>query len=412
LSKTKYLIDGPVSAKSDSNLGHISRRLETIPRSGIREIFDMARGIPDLVHLELGEPDFPMPDHITEAAIQALRSGFTKYTPNAGIEELREAISEKLKRENEIEAEPNGEILVTAGSMEALSMSILSTVNEGDEVVIPDPGYVSYVAQVLFAGGIPVSVPLLETDDFRLTVENLEKVVTTKTRLVMMNYPSNPTGAISRQEDVKEIADFVTDRNILVVSDEPYERFIYPGGRHHSIAALPGMLERTITVFSFSKTYAMTGMRVGYAVSGRELIRQMTKLQEHYVACVNSVAQKAAIAALRGPQTCVDDMLKEYTRRRDLVLDGLSRIQIITCRKPAGAFYAFPNITKSGQNSRTFVRNLLKEAKVATVPGAAFGKLGEGHIRLSFATSTENVKEALKRLAEYCAKTFRGGAKE
>jgi len=387
-------------------LGHISKRLETIPRSGIREIFDMARGIPDLVHLELGEPDFPMPDHITEAAIQALRNGFTKYTPNAGIEELREAISEKLKRENEIDAEPNGEILVTAGSMEALSMSILSTVNEGDEVVIPDPGYVSYLAQVLFAGGVPVPVPLMEDDDFRLTVENLQKVVTTKTRLLMMNHPSNPTGATSRQEDLKEIADFVTDRNILVLSDEPYERFIYPGGRHHSIAALPGMLERTITVFSFSKTYAMTGMRVGYAVSGRELIRQMTKLQEHYVACVNSVAQKAAIAALRGPQTCVDDMLREYTRRRDVVLDGLSRIQMITCRKPAGAFYAFPNISKSGQDSRTFVRNLLKEAKVATVPGVAFGKLGEGHIRLSFATSTENIKEALKRMGEYCAKTF------
>jgi len=395
-----------VAAKSDSKLGHISKRLETIPRSGIREIFDMARGIPDLVHLELGEPDFPMPDHITEAAIQALRNGFTKYTPNAGIEELREAISEKLKRENEIDAEPNGEILVTAGSMEALSMSILSTVNEGDEVVIPDPGYVSYVAQVLFAGGIPVPVPLMEDDDFRLTVENLEEVVTTKTRLLMMNYPSNPTGATSRQEDLKEIADFVTDRNILVLSDEPYERFIYPGGRHHSIAALPGMLERTITVFSFSKTYAMTGMRVGYAVSGRELIRQMTKLQEHYVACVNSVAQKAAIAALRGPQTCVDDMLREYTRRRDVVLDGLSRVQMITCRKPAGAFYAFPNISKSGQDSRTFVGNLLKEAKVATVPGAAFGKLGEGHIRLSFATSIENIKEALKRMGEYCAKTF------
>jgi aminotransferase len=395
-----------VGAKSDSDLGYISNRLETIPRSGIREIFDMARGIPDLVHLELGEPDFPMPDHITEAAIQALRNGFTKYTPNAGIEELREAISEKLKRENEIDAEPNGEILVTAGSMEALSMSILSTVNEGDEVVIPDPGYVSYVAQVLFAGGVPVPVPLMEDNDFRLTVENLEKVVTTKTRLIMMNYPSNPTGAISRQEDLKGIADFATDRNILVLSDEPYERFVYPGARHHSIAALPGMLERTITVFSFSKTYAMTGMRIGYAVSGRELIRQMTKLQEHYVACVNSVAQKAAIAALRGPQTCVDDMLKEYTRRRDAVLDGLGRIQMITCRKPAGAFYAFPNISKSGQDSRTFVRSLLKEAKVATVPGVAFGKLGEGHIRLSFATSTENIKEALKRMGEYCAKTF------
>lgn len=387
-------------------MGYISNRLETIPRSGIREIFDMARGIPDLVHLELGEPDFPMPDHITEAAIQALRNGFTKYTPNAGIEELREAISEKLKRENEIDADPNGEILVTAGSMEALSMSILSTVNEGDEVVIPDPGYVSYVAQVLFAGGVPVPVPLMEDNDFRLTVENLEKAVSKKTRLIMMNYPSNPTGAISRQEDLKEMADFVTDRNILVLSDEPYERFVYPGARHHSIAALPGMLERTITVFSFSKTYAMTGMRVGYAVSGRELIRQMTKLQEHYVACVNSVAQKAAIAALRGPQTCVDDMLREYTRRRDVALDDLSRIQMITCRKPAGAFYAFPNITKSGQDSRTFVRNLLKEAKVATVPGVAFGKLGEGHIRLSFATSTENIKEALKRIGAYCAKTF------
>lgn len=387
-------------------MGYISNRLETIPRSGIREIFDMARGIPDLVHLELGEPDFFMPDHIREAAIQALRNGFTKYTPNAGIEELREAISEKLKRENEIDAEPNGEILVTAGSMEALSMSILSTVNEGDEVVIPDPGYVSYVAQVLFAGGVPVPVPLMEDNDFRLTVENLEKVVTAKTRLIMMNYPSNPTGAISRQEDLKGIADFVTDRNILVLSDEPYERFVYPGARHHSIAALPGMLGRTITVFSFSKTYAMTGMRVGYAVSGRELIRQMTKLQEHYVACVNSVAQKAAIAALRGPQTCVDEMLREYTRRRDVVLDGLSRIQMITCRKPAGAFYAFPNITKSGQDSRTFVRNLLKEAKVASVPGVAFGKQGEWHIRLSFATSTENIKEALRRMGEYCAKTF------
>jgi len=377
-----------------------------MPRSGIREIFDLARGVQDLVHVEIGEPDFRMPDHIAEAAIQALRDGFTKYTPNAGIEELREAISEKLKRENGIDADPNKEILVTAGSTEALSMSVLSTVNEGDEVVIPDPGYASYVAQTLLAGGVPVHVPLMESDDFRLTVENLEKVVTRRTRLIMMNYPSNPTGAVLPREDLNEIADFVTHRDLLVLSDEPYERFVYPGARHYSIAALPEMLERTITVFSFSKTYAMTGMRVGYAVSGRELIGQMTKLQEHYVACVNSVAQKAAIAALRGPQTCVDDMLREYTRRRDVVLDGLSRIQMITCRKPAGAFYAFPNISRSGQDSRTFVRNLLKEAKVATVPGVAFGKQGEGHIRLSFATSTENIKEALGRMGEYCARTF------
>ena len=388
----------------------VSSRLERIPRSGVREIFDMARGIPDLVHLELGEPDLPMPNHITQAAVQALREGFTKYTPNAGTEELREAISEKLRRENEINADPNREILVTAGSMEALSLCILSTVNEHDEVVIPDPGYVNYPAQVLLAGGVPVPVSLTEDNDFRLTAEGLEKVVTKKTRLVIMNYPSNPTGAISLLEDLRGIADFAADHDLLVLSDEAYERLVYPGGMHHSIAALPGMLERTISIFSFSKTYAMTGMRVGYAVTGGELIRQMTKLQEHYVACVNSIAQRAAVAALRGPQTCVEEMVKEYARRRDVIAEGLSKIKIMTCRKPAGAFYAFPNISKSGQNSRTFAQNLLREAKVATVPGIAFGKLGEGHIRLSFATGIDNIREALRRMAEYCAKTPPTGA--
>jgi len=387
-------------------LGHLSNRLERMPRSGVREIFDMARAVPDLVHLEIGEPDFSMPTHITEAAIQALRDGFTRYTPNAGLEELREAISEKLKRENEIDADPSGEILVTAGSMEALSLSALSTINENDEVVIPDPGYVSYEAEVLLAGGIPVPVPLREENDFGLKMDDIEKVVTKKTRLLIMNYPSNPTGAVIRREDLKEIADFVTDRDILVLSDEPYERLVYPGNRHYSIAALPGMLEHTISVFSFSKTYAMTGMRIGYAVSGKELIRQMTKMQEHYVACVNTVAQKAAVAALRGPQTCVEAMLKEYTRRRDAVIEGLSKIKMMTCRKPAGAFYAFPNISKSGQDSKTFGTSLLEEAKVATVPGAAFGRRGEGHIRLSFATSVQNIREAIRRIAEYCAKTF------
>ena len=387
-------------------MGHLSNRLERMPRSGVREIFDMARAVPDLVHLEIGEPDFSMPTHITEAAIQALRDGFTRYTPNAGLEELREAISEKLKRENEIDADPSGEILVTAGSMEALSLSALSTINENDEVVIPDPGYVSYEAEVLLAGGIPVPVPLREENDFGLKMDDIEKVVTKKTRLLIMNYPSNPTGAVIRREDLKEIADFVTDRDILVLSDEPYERLVYPGNRHYSIAALPGMLEHTISVFSFSKTYAMTGMRIGYAVSGKELIRQMTKMQEHYVACVNTVAQKAAVAALRGPQTCVEAMLKEYTRRRDAVIEGLSKIKMMTCRKPAGAFYAFPNISKSGQDSKTFGTSLLKEAKVATVPGAAFGRRGEGHIRLSFATSVQNIREAIRRIAEYCAKTF------
>jgi len=389
-------------------MAYPSSRVERIPRSGIREIFDMARGIPDLVHLELGEPDFRMPDHITQAAIQALREGFTKYTPNAGDEELRQAISEKLKCENNIDAEPNGEIMVTAGAMEALSLSIMATVDEKDEVVVPDPGYVSYIAQVLLAGGIPVFVPVSEDNDFRLRADDLQKVVTKRTRLIIINSPSNPTGAVLPKEELREIADLASDRDLLILSDEPYERLVYPGSLHHSIAALPRMLEHTISVFSFSKTYAMTGMRIGYMVSGKGLIRQMTKMQEHYVACVNSIAQKAALAALRGPQTCVENMLKEYAHRREILINGLNKTDVFTCKKPAGTFYAFPNVTKTGQDSRTLARNLLKEARVATVPGVAFGEQGEGHLRFSFANSVENIKEALRRIEGYCSNTFLG----
>jgi aspartate/methionine/tyrosine aminotransferase len=381
-----------------------SNRVENIPRSGIRAIFDQARGIPDLVHLELGEPDFRIPDHATNAAIQALSEGFTKYTPNAGIEDLRQAISEKLKRENEIDADSNGEIMVTAGAMEALSLSILCTVDQDDEVLIPDPGYVSYVAHVLLAGGVPKFVPLREQNDFRMRAEDIENLITNKTRMIIINSPSNPTGAVELQEDLKGIADLAQHHNILVLSDEPYERLVYKGNVHHSIAALPGMLERTVSIFSFSKTYAMTGMRIGYIASGRELVQQMIKMQEHFVGSINSPAQKAAIAALIGPQTCVADMLSEYTRRREILIDGLNGTGVITCKKPAGTFYAFPNITKTGFDSKKFAEKLLREAKVVTVPGSAFGAHGEGHLRLSFATSIDNVTEAVKRIGEYCIK--------
>jgi aminotransferase len=360
--------------------------------------------VPDLVHLELGEPDFPLPAHVTEACIQALKDGFTKYTPNAGLEELREAISEKVKRENRFEADPKTEIMVTAGAMNALSMSILSTVNEGDEIVIPDPGYVSYVAQVLLAGGVPVSVPLLEKNDFRVTGEDLQKVVTKKTRMIILNSPSNPTGAVEHKEDLKEIAGLAIDKDLLLLSDEPYEQLVYPGNQHYSIAALPGMHERTISIFSFSKTYTMTGMRVGYMTGSQTLIRQMTKLQEHYVACVNTVAQKGAVAALRGPQKCVQDMVTEYMRRRDVLIDGLNATGMIACRKPAGTFYAFPDISRTGYDSKTLAKKILTEAKVVTVPGIAFGKNGEGHIRLCFATDMKNINEAVKRIGNFCDK--------
>ena len=381
-----------------------SARVNGIPRSGIREIFDLARGVPDLVHLELGEPDFPLPDHVTEAAIRALKDGFTKYTPNAGIEELREAIAEKLHRENGFDADPKSEIIVTAGAMNALSLSILSTVDEGDEVVISDPGYVSYPAQVLLAGGIPVYAPVPEKNDFRLTADDLEGVLSKRTRLIMLNSPANPTGSVELKEDLKGIADLAVDRDLLVLSDEPYERIVYPGNHHYSIAALPGMHERTISIFSFSKTYAMTGMRVGYMTGGREVIAQMTKLQEHYVACVNSVAQKAAIAALRGSQECVGEMLSEYMRRRDALIDGLNETHVLSCSKPAGTFYAFPNISRTGYDSKTMARKFLTEAKVATVPGIVFGKHGEDHVRISFATNMNNIKEAVRRISRYCEK--------
>ncbi|HYW01668.1 MAG TPA: pyridoxal phosphate-dependent aminotransferase, partial [Candidatus Acidoferrum sp.] len=381
-----------------------SNRVENIPRSGIRAIFDQARGIPDLIHLELGEPDFRIPDHATDAAIQALSDGFTKYTPNAGIDDLRQAISEKLKRENEIHADPNGEIMVTAGAMEALSLSILCTVDQGDEVLIPDPGYVSYEAHVLLAGGVPKFVPLREQNDFRMRAEDIENLINKKTRMIILNSPSNPTGAVELLEDLKDIADLAQKHDLLVLSDEPYERLVYKGHDHHSIAALPGMLEQTVSIFSFSKTYAMTGMRIGYIASGRELVQHMIKMQEHFVGSINSPAQKAAIAALRGPQTCVTDMLNEYTRRREILIDGLNETGVITCKKPAGTFYAFPNITKTGFDSKTFAEKLLKEAKVVTVPGVAFGPHGEGHLRLSFATSITNVTEAVKRIRDYCIK--------
>jgi aminotransferase len=381
-----------------------SKRVGTIPRSGIREIFDLARGVPDLIHFELGEPDFQMPNHVTEAAIQALREGFTRYTPNAGLEELREAISEKVRQQNGFEADPQGEIMVTAGAVNALSLSILSTINRGDEVVIPDPGYVSFAALVLLAEGVPVYVPLREEKDFRLIAEDVEKAISKKTRMIILNSPSNPTGGVELKEDLEGIAQLAVDNDTLVLSDESYERLVYPGNQHLSIAGLPEMRDRTISIFSFSKTYAMTGMRVGCMTGHKTLIQQMIKLQEHYVSCVNAVAQKAALAALRGPQDRVAEMLAEYTRRRDLLIDGLNESQLITCRKPAGTFYAFPNITKTGYDSNTIAQKLLNETKIVTVPGVAFGKSGEGYIRFSFATNIDNIRKAIDRLQNYCSK--------
>ena len=247
-------------------------------------------------------------------------------------------------------------------------------------------------------------VPLHEKNDFRLTPDDVENAINKKTRMIIINSPSNPTGGVELQEDLKGIAQLAIDNDVLVLSDESYERIVYPSNQHFSIAALPEMRDRTISIFSFSKTYAMTGMRIGYMTGSTTLIRQMTKLQEHHVSCVNAVAQKAALAALRGPQECVAEMLAEYTRRRQLLIDGVNETQVITCRKPAGTFYAFPNITKTGYDSKTIAQKLVTEAKVVTVPGVAFGKNGEGYIRFSFATNISNIKKAVNRIRDYCSK--------
>ena len=377
--------------------------MEAIPQSGIREIFDLSRGIPGLTHLELGEPDFHMPGHICEAAIRALQNDITKYTPNAGAEELRQVISEKLARENKIDADPRYEILVTTGAMGALALGLTSIVRQNDEVIIPEPCFVNYGPQVMLAGGKPIFVPLQEEEDFRLTPEILENAITTRTRAILLNSPSNPTGAVERLEDLRGIADIALDHDLWVISDESYERITFDGTKHYSIAALPDMFERTLSTFSLSKTYAMTGMRVGYAVSEKVLAGLITKLQEHTVACVNSVAQQAAIAALTGPQTCVDEMVMQYKERRDVLVDGLNKAGLV-CRKSPGTFYVFPNIEGTKYNSRLFSDKLIKEAKVVTVPGSVFGKSGEGHIRLSYATQMTNIQMAVEHINEFCSK--------
>ncbi|NJE06150.1 pyridoxal phosphate-dependent aminotransferase [Thermococcus sp. M36] len=377
----------------------LSDRLELVNPSEIRKLFDLAQGVEGLISLGIGEPDFDTPEHIKEYAKEALDRGMTHYSPNAGIMMLRKAIARKLREQNGIEADPKTQIMVTVGANQAFLMGLAAFLREGEEVLIPSPMFVSYAPAVILAGGKPVEVPTYEENEFRLNVDDLEKHVTKKTRALIINSPNNPTGAVLTKKDLEEIADFAVEHDLIVFSDEVYEHFVYDGARNHSIASLDGMFERTLTINGFSKTFAMTGWRLGFVAAPEWIIERMTRFQMYNSTCPVTFAQYAAARALEDPRSwkAVEEMRREYERRRDLVWKRLNEMGLPTV-KPKGAFYIFPRVKDTGLTSKEFSELMLMEARVAVVPGSAFGTAGEGYIRISYATAYGQLEEAMDRM--------------
>jgi len=351
----------------------------------------------NIIHLEIGEPDFDTPQNIKEAAVKALYSGYTHYVPAAGILELREAIAEYVSKTRSIPVDPE-EVVVTPGAKPIMFFAILACVNPGEEVLYPNPGFPIYESMINFVGAKPVPIPLKEEDDFSIDHEYVKEKISKKTKMIILNSPENPTGGVLTKEDLKVIADCIAHRNdVIVLSDEVYSRIIYEE-THESIASLPGMKEKTIILDGFSKTYAMTGWRLGYGVMRKNLAEKITQLMINSNSCTCAFVQIAGIEALKGPQDFVDRMVAEFRKRREIIVEGLNRIKGITCKKPKGSFYVFPNITGTGMRSSELSDYLLNEAGVAVLSGTAFGEYGEGYLRMSFANSAENIKEALKRI--------------
>ena len=381
----------------------ISKRVRGMPFSGIRKFFDLVGQRKDIISLGVGEPDFPTPEPIKDAAIRAIENDQTSYTSNYGLIELREKISDKLKKKNNITADPKNEILATAGVSEALDLAIRAVINPGDEVLVPDPGYVSYKANVWFAYGEPVSIPTSEEDEFRIVPEEAEKKITKKTRAIIVSSPANPTGSVMRKKDLEEIADLCMEHDLIALSDEIYEVLIYDDEKHVSIGSLKGMEERTITLNGFSKACAYTGWRLGYATGKPEYIEAMMKIHQYTMLCAPTISQYAVLESFRHEEY-VREMVKEYDRRRRLLVKGLNEIPNISCIMPKGAFYAFPNIKQTGLSSEDFSGRLLEEGKVAAVPGNSFGECGEGYIRCAYCVSREDITEALLRIDAFAKK--------
>ena len=382
-----------------SNNNYLSDRTHQVEWSGIRIMFALADEISDVVNLGIGQPDFDTPAFIRKAAKQALDEGFTRYPPAKGFADLRREIARKLKAENGIEADPATEIFVAVGAMQVIFNTCLHLLNPGDEVIVIDPGY-DYYSQIRLFGGVPVPVSVHESNRFKVDPADVRGAITDKTKLMIINTPSNPTGAIFEEEILGALAELAVAHDIWVLSDEPYEHILFDGRKHVSMAALEGMAQRTVSAFTLSKSYAMTGWRVGYAVAPKALIDEMEKLMEHMVSGVAAMAQRAALAAIVAPQDCVRDMVATYDKRRQLVYEGLNAIDGVTCLKPESTFYAFPNIASTGLSSWDFAKYLVREHHVAVVPGSIFGRAGEGYVRLSFAAGMHQLEEGLKRIEQ------------
>jgi len=376
--------------------------VKAIPPSGIRKFFDLLSSIEGVISLGVGEPDFVTPWHICEAAIYSLEKGYTMYTSNKGTPELRAELARHLDSSFGLTYNPDDEILITVGVSEGLDLAMRAILNPGDEVIMPDPCYVAYPASVSLAGGIPVRVPTTEENDFEITASNIEPRITQRTKAILIGYPSNPTGAVLSKEGLTRIAELAKRYNLLVISDEVYDRLVY-GVEHTCLATLPGMRERTIMLNGFSKAYAMTGWRIGYAVSNKEIIGAMTKIHQYTMLCAPIMGQMAALEALKADNGEVEAMVRDYDRRRRFIVKGFRDIGL-SCFEPRGAFYAFPSIKVTGMTSEEFAEKLLWEEKVAVVPGTAFGKCGEGYLRCCYATALPDIEEALKRMGRFVKK--------
>lgn len=384
---------------------YLSNVAMNYPASGIRKMFDLAAKYDDVIKLTVGEPNFDTPQNIKDAAKRALDEGYTHYSPNAGLPELRSAIAkEYVKYFDDCTME---NVMITVGGMEAITMCLIATVNPGDEVIIPDPCFPNYVGQVMVAGAISVSVPVYEENDFSIKAEDIEKAITPKTKAILLNSPSNPLGSIITKEEIIKIGKLVKEHNLIVYSDEVYDKLIFDDFEYYSIAEIPEVRDQVLIINSFSKSHAMTGWRIGYIVGNKDIISVMPKLQEGIVSCVSTFTQRAALEALEGSQDEVIKMHSDYLRRRDILIDGLNNIPGISCKKSPGSFYAFANIKALGVSSEQFAEDLVKHAKVVVVPGSAFGTMGEGYFRTVFANSDENLKEAVKRIDEYVRKTYK-----
>lgn len=378
----------------------LSKRAMDIQPSGIRKFFDMLDGMDDVVALTVGQPDFVTPYHIREVGIESLSRGRTYYTSNKGTIELRREISKYMKRRFGLPYSADDEIIVTVGGSEAIDIAMRSLINPGDEVIVVEPSFVCYKPIASLCGAVPVVVNTYHEDNFKLKAENLKKAISDKTKLIVLPFPNNPTGAIMTREELEPIAELLRDTDIMVLSDEIYAELSYGEERHVSIASLPGMKERTVVIGGFSKAYAMTGWRLGFVCAPPEITAQMFKIHQYAIMCAPTTSQLAAVEAMKNGDSDVEMMAESYNERRRLLVDGLRKIGI-PCFEPLGAFYVFPNIGAFGLDSETFCRRLLSEGKVAIVPGTAFGECGEGYARISYAYSVKHIAEALVRIEKF-----------